>query len=68
MTVLFVTHDVDEAVLLADRTCVMSARPARIVGEQESRLPRPRSRALVETAAFLESRHRISALLEDGMA
>jgi NitT/TauT family transport system ATP-binding protein len=68
MTVLFVTHDVDEAVLLADRTCVMSARPARIVGEQESRLPRPRSRALVETAAFLESRHRINALLEDGMA
>lgn len=68
MTVLFVTHDVDEAVLLADRTCVMSARPARIVGEQGTRLPRPRSRALVETAAFLESRHRISALLEDSIA
>jgi NitT/TauT family transport system ATP-binding protein len=64
MTVLFVTHDIDEAVLLADRTCVMSPRPARIIGEERSKLPRPRSHELVETLEFLECRHRINVLLD----
>lgn len=64
MTVLFVTHDIDEAVLLADRTCVMSPRPARIIGEERSKLPRPRNHELVETSEFLECRHRINVLLD----
>jgi NitT/TauT family transport system ATP-binding protein len=42
-TVLFVTHDLDEAILLADRICIMSARPGRIVREIAVKLPRPRS-------------------------
>ena len=42
-TVLFVTHDIDEAVLLADRICIMSARPGKITREIAVKLPRPRS-------------------------
>ena len=42
-TVLFVTHDIDEAILLADRVCVMTARPARIGREIPIELARPRS-------------------------
>jgi NitT/TauT family transport system ATP-binding protein len=41
-TVLFVTHDIDEAILLADRICVMSARPGRITREIPIDLRRPR--------------------------
>jgi NitT/TauT family transport system ATP-binding protein len=42
-TVLFVTHDIDEAILLADRVCVMSARPGRITRSIPITLRRPRS-------------------------
>lgn len=42
LSVLFVTHDIDEAIFLADRIVVLSARPARLVREIQIGLPRPR--------------------------
>lgn len=43
-SVLIVTHDIDEAILLADRVIVLSSRPARILTEIDVDLPRPRER------------------------
>jgi NitT/TauT family transport system ATP-binding protein len=51
-TVLFVTHDIDEAILLADRICIMSARPGKITHEIAVKLPRPRSIESLITPAF----------------
>ena len=51
-TVLFVTHDVEEACVLADRVCVMSPRPGRIVEELPVPIPRPRSATGPEVVAL----------------
>jgi ABC-type nitrate/sulfonate/bicarbonate transport system ATPase subunit len=58
-TVLFITHDVDEAVFLADRVYVMSARPGQIVDEVAIDLPRPRDPSLRTSQAFVALRNRL---------
>jgi len=51
-TVLFVTHDIDEAVFMASRTVVMSARPGRIKLDRPVDLPHPRHYSMKTTPAF----------------
>jgi NitT/TauT family transport system ATP-binding protein len=52
-TIVFVTHDIDEAILLSDRVLIMSAGPGRILKDLQVSLPRPRSSAIVAEAAYL---------------
>ena len=55
-TVVFVTHDVDEAVFLADRVLIMSAAPGRIIEDVKVDLPRPRNTNLVSTPKYMATR------------
>jgi len=64
-TVLFVTHDIDEAVLLGDRVFVMTSQPGRIKDEVSVTLPRPRSLDSLTSPEFQEHRRRIDGLIRD---
>src|ERR1043166_8227587 len=65
-TVLFVTDLTTEAVFLADRVLVMTARPGRIGDMLEVELPRPRSLDVMSTEAFGAHMRRIRAVLSGG--
>jgi NitT/TauT family transport system ATP-binding protein len=62
-TVVFVTHDVDEAVYTSDRILMMSARPGRIVQEIAIDEPRPRQREFLTTPHFLEYKRQALAVI-----
>jgi NitT/TauT family transport system ATP-binding protein len=59
LTVLFVTHDVEEAVFISDRVLVMTNRPGRIKDEIRVPLSRPRSHEMLSSPEFLASRWRV---------
>ena len=63
VTILFVTHDVDEAILLADRVAVMSERPGRIVADLRIPLPRPRDLDVLTSPGFTELKREVLRLL-----
>ena len=68
-TVIFVTHDLAEAVALSDRVIVMSSRPGRIIADLQVPLPRPRSiRELQTNDAFHHMYQQVWRYLESGWA
>jgi ABC-type nitrate/sulfonate/bicarbonate transport system ATPase subunit len=64
-TVLFVTHDIEEALLLADSVSVMTARPGRIKRRIVVELPRPRSLEVTMSPAFNELKREVLALIRE---
>jgi len=67
-TVVLVTHDLDEALLLADRVLVLTSRPARVADEVPVRLPRPRGLAASTRPEFARAKARILEALSTGAA
>ena len=64
-TTIFVTHNIDEAILLSDRIIVMSARPGRLKASIENTLPRPRPLDIQLDPRFLELKARIWGYVEE---
>ncbi len=62
-TVIFVTHQIDEAVFLSDRVVVMAARPGRVIADITIDLPRPRSLSMKRTPKFQEYEEHIWKLI-----
>jgi NitT/TauT family transport system ATP-binding protein len=63
-TVLMVTHDINEAVLLSDRILVMSQRPGQIVSDIEVPLERPRKLDMVYTTPFVETAREVRGAID----
>jgi ABC-type nitrate/sulfonate/bicarbonate transport system ATPase subunit len=59
-TVLFVTHDIDEAIFMANRVAVFSARPGHIKSEVAIELDRPRHYTVKTTPRFAEYKARLT--------
>ncbi|MFL9995349.1 ABC transporter ATP-binding protein [Paraburkholderia sediminicola] len=63
VTVLFITHDLDEAIFLADRILVLKANPGEVQELIEVPVPRPRDYSQVTSAEFLATKARLEALI-----
>lgn len=64
LTTLFITHDIDEAILLSDRIYILSGQPGRITAELTVEPPRPRDLAFSLSGEFLDCKKEILTLLE----
>jgi ABC-type nitrate/sulfonate/bicarbonate transport system ATPase subunit len=65
MTVMFVTHDIDEAVFLSDRVLVMTARPGRIKEDITIGVDRPRTFEVLTTPEFFDYKARLLAAVRE---
>jgi len=66
LTILFITHDLDEAVYLSDRIVVLAAHPGRIAEIIEVPVPRPRDRSQFLSGSFLATKNRLEELIYGG--
>jgi len=64
-TIIFVTHDIDEAIFLGDRVLVMAARPGRITLDETVPLARPRDAAVVTSPEFMAIKRKLLSVIED---
>jgi len=64
-TVLFITHQIDEAVYLSDKVVVMTARPGRVKAILDVDIPRPRDLHVKRTPRFLEIVDEIWGMIEE---
>jgi NitT/TauT family transport system ATP-binding protein len=64
-TLVFVTHDIEEAVFLADRVIVMRTLPGSIGAEFEIAIPRPRDLSVMGSNTFLTYRRAIAGIIRD---
>ena len=58
-TIMFITHDVDEAIFLGDRVYVMSRRPGRLKEQVDVPFPKPRSMSMLTDPAFISLKERV---------
>jgi NitT/TauT family transport system ATP-binding protein len=65
ISVLFVTHDIDEAIFLSDRVYCMTARPGTIKAEITIPLPRPRQQSMMMSSEFLALRRGLMSLISE---
>jgi NitT/TauT family transport system ATP-binding protein len=65
ISVLFVTHDIEESIFLSDRIYVMTARPGRIKAEIKVPLPRPRTPEMTETPEFVGLVRKLKGLIRE---
>lgn len=63
-TVIMVTHDINEAVLLSDRVIVLSQRPGKVIADIEVPLERPRNLEMVYTQAFIETAREVRQAID----
>ena len=68
MATLFITHDIDEAVFVADRVCVMGVRPGRIKLELPVAIPRPRSRRDLTSSEFNRAKAQLMEAISEESA
>jgi NitT/TauT family transport system ATP-binding protein len=65
LSVLFITHDIEEAIFLSDRVYVMTARPGRIKAEVAIPLPRPRTAEMMSSIEFTQILHKLRNLIRE---